>query len=171
MIRRLRLASVSLTLVFVAGAAGASHRQIPVVRIEVEQSIAAPPGVIWGHLTQGKNFVAWCPMWKSAANARTDLAKVGDVLDFTDQWGNGGRSIVTYFVKDKELRMTHEPNDGSYMCQARLMLVPAGPVTKVMYVDQYTDESKPEDLEATATKMNAEMATELTALKKSCEGK
>ncbi|MGE5175284.1 MAG: SRPBCC family protein [Hyphomicrobiales bacterium] len=152
-------------------AARAAWSEIPVVRITQSVDVAAPPAAIWSYLTTGKNLVTWCPIWKNPSNAKVNLTKVGDVLDFTDEWGNGGRSIVTYVAVNRELRVAHEPTNGSYMCEARLRLEPKGTVTHVVYTEQYTDESKPEDRKATASKMESEMATTMAAVKKAVEKK
>jgi len=154
-----------------ASPSAAKHSQVPVVRLHAEAEIAAPPATVWAHLTTGKNLVTTCPVWKSARNAAVSLAKVGDVLDFTDEWGNGGRSVVTYIVKGKELRVAHEPNKGDYMCQAKLILTPTATGTKVDYWEQYTDESSATDMDATAGKMETEMAQTLAAVKQGCEKK
>ena len=58
------------------------------------------------------------------------LTRVGDVLDYTDEWGNGGRSVVTYLKKNAELRVAHEPASGAYMCQGKLILTTTGEGTK-----------------------------------------
>ncbi len=149
--------------------AAPAPRQIPTVRLEAERDVAAPPAAVWAQLTVGRNLVTWCPVWKSAANATRRLARVGDVLDYTDAWGHGGRSVVTFLEANKELRVAHEPNDGSYLCQARVMLTPAPRGTHVRYVEQYTDESPPKDLEATAAKTTAKMNAALAALEKGAE--
>jgi uncharacterized protein YndB with AHSA1/START domain len=161
----LACASSSAGVVHAAGA----PRQIPVVRLEVERDVTAPATAVWAQLTLGKNLVTWCPVWKSTANAARRLARVGDVLDYTDAWGHGGRSVVTFLDVNRELRVAHEPNDGSYLCQARVTLTPAAGGTHVRYVEQYTDESSPKDLEATAAKTTSEMNAALTALKQGAE--
>ena len=152
-------------------AAFADHTQVPVVRVHAQAQIAAPPAAVWAWMTQGKNLVTWCPQWKAPSNAKTSIAKVGDVLEYTDEWGNGGRSIVTYMVKGKEMRVAHEPNKGDYMCQAKFILEPVGAGTHVQLWDQYTDESPATDLQATAQKMETELAGTLAALKRGVEGK
>jgi hypothetical protein len=166
---------ISLVLfVAVAGAsiAGAAEmKQIPVVSLHTETDVAAPPAAVWAFMTSGKNLVTWCPQWKSDKNAARTLSQVGDVLDYTDDWGNNGRSIVTYLVKAKELRVAHEPNDGSYLCQAKLVLTPTEQGTRVHYWEQYTDESEPKDLKATADKVSSEMEATLAALRKGVEKK
>lgn len=160
---------VLVALVCVAGPAAAGHTEVPVVRLMATEVVAAPAEAVWAHLTTGKNVVTWCPYWKSEGNAAVNLTKVGDVLEYADDWGNKGRSVVTHLVKEKELRVAHEPADGSYMCQARLVLEPADKGTRVRYLEQYTDESEPKDREATAMKMEAEMKSALAALKKGVE--
>ena len=152
-------------------AAFADHTQVPVVRVHAQAQIAAPPTAVWAWMTQGKNLVTWCPQWKAPANAMASITRVGDVLEYTDEWGNGGRSIVTYMVKGKELRVAHEPNKCDYMCQAKFILEPVGAGTRVQLWDQYTDESPATDLQATAQKMETELARTLAALKRGVEGK
>jgi hypothetical protein len=143
--------------------------QVPTVRLEARQEVAAAPAAIWQWATTGHNLITWCPRWKSANNARVNLTRVGDVLDYTDEWGHGGRSIVTYYAAGRELRVAHEPDDGSYLCQARLLLEPRGSSTVVRYIEQYTDSSKPADLAATAGKVEADMKSTLLALKRGVE--
>ncbi len=136
------------------------------VRVQTQAQVAAPLAAVWAWMTQGKNLATWCPQWKSPTNVKVSITKVGDVLDYTDEWGNGGRSIVTYLVKGKELRVAHEPNKGDYMCQAKFILEPVGTGTRVHMWDQYTDESSATDMQATAQKMDVELARTLAALKR-----
>ena len=154
-----------------ASVAAASWKQVPVVRHEAEVEVAAPPAAVWAYVTSGRNFVTWCPQWKSAKNAAHSIVKVGDVLDYMDEWGHGGRSIVTYLAKDKELRVAHEPDDGSYICQAKFVLTPTPRGTRVLFWDQYTDESPAKDLQATAEKMRVEIDQTVAAIKKGVEKK
>jgi uncharacterized protein YndB with AHSA1/START domain len=161
----------ALTILSVPAVAAAKPQEVPTVRLSAEAQIAAPPATVWTHLTTGKSLVTWCPVWKSEANSAIQLTKVGDVLEFTDEWGNGGRSIVTFLAKDKELRVAHEPTNGSYMCQAKLVLEPKAGGTLVRYIESYTDESAPADRMATATKTAAGMAATLNSLKAQAEKK
>ena len=154
-----------------AQAASADMKQIPVVRLESSIDVAAAPQAVWSYLTSGRNYVTWCPRWAAPANAKLNLTKVGDVLDFKDEWGNGGRSIVTFYAAGKELRVSHEPDNGSYVCQARVVLTPSGNMTNVKFVEQYTDESSAADLQATAAKVEAGMKETLANVKKAVEKK
>lgn len=160
---------VSLALIAIPAAGLAEMKQVPTVRLHAQAIVNATPSALWAHLTHGKNLVTWCPMWKSAKNATASIARVGDVLDYSDPWGNGGRSVVTYIVRNKEIRVAHEPSNGSYMCQAKLVLEPQGRGTLVHYWEQYTDESAPKDVQATADKMQSEMDRTLADLKSGVE--
>jgi uncharacterized protein YndB with AHSA1/START domain len=165
-------ASLVTLLALAAGLAPAAHAaadELVAVRYTISKEINAPPAKVWSHVTSGKSFAVWCPQWKKDANRTATLAKVGDSVDFMDEYGNGGRSIVTYIVKEKELRVAHEPANGSYMCQARILLAPSGTGTKVTLVEQYTDGSKPEDRQATAAKAEAGSEKSLTELARLCE--
>jgi uncharacterized protein YndB with AHSA1/START domain len=165
----LPIGAALLGLAALAAPALAAHTQISVVRFHNETTIAAPSGRVWSALTTGRNLVTYCPVWKSEKNARVTLLHVGDVLDYRDAWGNGGRSIVTYIEKGRELRVAHEPQKGDYMCQAKFVLTPEGTGTKVDYWEQYTDESKDADREATAARVEADMASMMSGVKESCE--
>jgi len=158
-----------LALATAVRSARAATDQVPMVQLHLSSEMGAPPAAIWAYLVKGRNLVSYCPMWKSAKNASVNLVKVGDVLEFTDEWGNGGRSIVTYLVPNRELRVVHEPNKGDYVCQAKITLAPSGPGTMVQYWEQYSDASAAADLEATAAKTKAGMAQMLAAIKKSVE--
>src|SRR5262249_30989789 len=167
----MRRAPVLLALTIAMSAATSAPaaeppREIPMVRIHAQTTVAATPAAVWSAMTQGKTIVTWCPVWKNPANAKVAITKVGDVLDYTDEWGHGGRSVVTYLAKDRELRVAHEPNDGSYVCQSKLVLTPKGNTTVVDYWDQYSDESALHERTATMSKMESE-ATRILAVMKS----
>jgi len=173
MIRTMRILAVWLTATLMASAvmAAAEMKQIPVVRLQATADVAALPAAVWAQLTQGKNLVTWCPVWKNAANSKVAVTRVGDVIQYMDEWNHGGRSVVTFLAKNKELRVVHEPTDGSYICQAKMILAPTASGTALHYTEQYTDESKPADLQATAQKMESEMQQSLAAIKKAAEKK
>ena len=166
---RVSRAGIALATLVLATVARAAHQQVPVIRVHAETEVLASPGRVWAQITTGRNLVTWCPQWKSPKNAGVFLTRVGDVLDYTDEWGNGGRSVVTYLKKNAELRVAHEPASGAYMCQGKLILTPTDHGTNVALWDQYTDESPPADAAATAEKMEKELAETLAALKKGCE--
>jgi hypothetical protein len=161
----------ALALGFTAVTAGADMKKVAMVRMETETLVAASPAVVWEYMVTGKNFVTWCPVWKSDANQKVHIKKIGDVLEFMDEWGNGGRSVVTFIEPLKELRVAHEPGDGSYVCQSKLLLSEAGGKTKVVFVEQYTDERSDEEIAATAKDVEGRLAGTLQALKTAVEAK
>ena len=161
--------AVVLSLVFAAVLFASGTEEVRMVRITDEVEIGAAPGEVWGHMMSGASLIAWCPYWRSEANAEVTIGKVGDVLEFNDEWGNTGRTIITFVEKGKQLRMVHEPANGSYVCHATLTLKAAGAGTVVSYVEQYTDESSPDDAKATAASMGEQMAATLQTLKRVVE--
>ncbi|MBI1798167.1 MAG: SRPBCC family protein [Candidatus Eisenbacteria bacterium] len=173
MFRKIVLLATSVFAVntVLAAGAGAETKQIPMVSIHSEMQIAASPAAVWSYITTGKNFVTWCPNWKAARNATIRITRVGDVLDYADEWGNGGRSIVTYCVMNKELRVAHEPFKGDYICQGKFTLTPAAGGTMLSFWDSYTDASAPKDMEATLQKMQAGSDQSLKAIQQALEKK
>ncbi len=162
MMRALMLISAVLAL-------GAAPATLPSVRLTEDVEVAAPPARVWEQVTVGRHLVVWCPVWKSEGNTTARISAVGDVLQFRDAWGNRGRSVVTYLVPLQEVRVTHEPDDGSYVCQARLVLTPTAKGTRVRWMETYTDDSPPKDRDATAQKTLREMRESLTRLKAGAE--
>jgi uncharacterized protein YndB with AHSA1/START domain len=175
MIRTTPPALLALTAAFVFAHMAAAQpptvsKLIPLVRITQTTDVSARPEAVWAVLTTGRNMVTWCPLWKKPANAKVNLKRVGDVLDFTDAFGNDGRSVVTFLTPAKELRMVHEPTNGSYYCQARIQLEPnAAGGTTVTYRESYTDESDSNEMQATLKKVLSEMVVTLAALKRTVE--
>lgn len=165
------LSVVAILCVLATGLLASTRDEVSMVRLTDEVEISAAPAEVWAQMTSGASLIAWCPYWRSEANAKVKIEKVGDVLEYQDEWGNTGRTVITFIEKGKELRMAHEPADGSYVCHARLILKAAGDKTTVSYVEQYTDESKPADANATAAKMGEQMKATLQALKKAVEKK
>ena len=167
------------TALLLATAAAAAPARVTTMRLVAETDVAAAPDAVWGWITNGKNLVTWCPVWKSGENAKVHITKIdkkgnmmafGDVLDFSDEWGNGGRSIVTYVNKDKELRVAHEPDNGSYMCQSKFLIAASATGAHVTWMEQYTEEQPTEIADKNASDMELQMSATLQALKGGVEG-
>jgi len=171
---RLRLAAGIGALLVTAPAvfaAATPPARVNTMRLVAEADVNATPTAVWSWITTGKNLVTWCPVWKSAQNTKVQIDKVGDVLDFTDEWGNGGRSVVTFLTPGKELRVAHEPDNGKYMCQSKLMLSPtSSTVTHVTYMEQYTEEQAADVADKNASGVQTQMQATLDALKVGVEG-
>jgi outer membrane protein OmpA-like peptidoglycan-associated protein len=158
------------TALLLTTAAAAAPTRVTTMRLVAETDVAAAPDAVWGWITNGKNLVTWCPVWKSGENAKVHITKIGDVLDFSDEWGNGGRSIVTFVNKDKELRVAHEPDNGSYMCQSKFLVAATPTGAHVTWVEQYTEEQPPAIADKNASDMELQMSATLQALKGGVEG-
>ncbi len=135
-----------------------------------EVQIAATPADVWAALTDKDKAVSWCPMWKDASN-RQPLAQVGNSMDFVDEWKNPGKSVVIFVDEGKELRLAHVPNDGSYVCQLKIVLTPEGNATRVAATEQYSDALDAPTDKDTAAMMKTEMASYLAGLKAVAEKK
>ena len=126
--------------------------------------IAAPPAKVWQAMTDADKAVSWCPLWKNAESAEA-LTRLGASVDFLDQWENPGRSVVVFVDAERELRLAHVPNDGSYVCQVKLQLTPAGEATDVHVTEQYSDALDAPVDKDTAAEMKKEIAGYLEDLR------
>jgi hypothetical protein len=151
------------------GAGRAELKQIVTVRLHSQIHIDASSRAIWNYATRGSNFDEWMPMWDLPRNARINLVAVGNWLRFVDDWNNKGRSVVTYISRNKEVRLTNDPEDGSFMYQVKLILDLDGQGTLVHLYEQYTDESTPTEFSAAAQKVQVSMDRALKSLKTEVE--
>ncbi len=87
--------------------------------------VKAPPAQAWSALTEINKLKSWYPGWKGATEVKP-LAAVGQTVSFVDEWNNAGKSVVLFIEKNKELRVAHMPNDGSYVCQVKFKVEPKG---------------------------------------------
>ena len=103
MSRRVPAIAVAVLLACAAlgRAAAADHRLVTMVQLHSETQIAGTPSAVWTYITSGKNFATWCPEWRTTKNSKMNITRVGDVLEYIDAWGNGGRSVVTYAVQTR----------------------------------------------------------------------
>lgn len=130
--------------------------------------IAASADKVWHELTDADKAMSWCPLWKNAEHAES-LTKLGASIDFLDEWENPGRSVVIYVDPGKELRLAHVPNDGSYVCQLKVVLTPDGDATNVHATEQYSDALDAPVDKDTAAQMQTEMGKYLKELKNLAE--
>ena len=160
---------VTAACLALAGASRAEMKQITTVRLHSQIHVDAAAQAIWLFATRGSNFEEWMPMWNRPRDARINLVKVGDWLQFVDEWNNKGRSVVTYISRNKEVRLANDPEDGSFMCQIKLSLDSDAQGTNVHLYEQHTDENTAAELNATAQKVQASMDRELHSLKTEVE--
>ncbi|HEU4363929.1 MAG TPA: SRPBCC domain-containing protein [Candidatus Krumholzibacteria bacterium] len=158
---------------FAAGLARAqdvSVSKLALMNFDGNVVIDAPATAVWSALTDADKAMSWCPLWKSAKNPQA-LTKVGNSIAFVDQWNNAGKSVVILADAGRELRLAHVPDDGSYVCQVKIVLAPSGSGTKVSVTEQYSDALDAPTDKDTALTMQKEIGSYLTALKSLAEKK
>lgn len=127
-------------------------------------TIQASPAAVWSVLTSAEKAHSWCPVWKAGKMAKP-LTTVGTTIDYADEYGNTGKSVVLYVDPEKELRVANVPNNGSFVCQTSVQLTPQGNGTLLQVTEQYSDAmDAPVDTD-TAAKTKTEMDGYLKSLK------
>jgi len=149
---------------------GVAVKKMALMSFTGSVEVKATPLQIWPALTEPAKAKLWYPGWKNTVETQ-NLSAVGQSLGFVDEWANAGKSIVLFVNKNKELRMAHMPNDGSYVCQVKFKLEPKGTGTLVTIIDQYSDEADVPLDRDTAAQVKAGMAKYLTDLKMVVEAK
>ena len=143
---RSRMCAIALAIAGTAAGAGPAPAQelITLVRLESRVEIAAPSAKIWARLVRGADLAACWPVWSASENAERTLAAAGDRLDFTDEWGNRGISVVTFFAPGEQLRTANDPADGSYVCRTSFVLEPGGSGRTVLrWIESYSTSGDP----------------------------
>jgi hypothetical protein len=106
------------------------------VDVSVDLTLNVSPSRVWQELTRASGFGKLTGFQPEKPDAT--LARVGDAVR-ASVWQDKGLLVVTGSDPQKELRVTWEPDNGSYLCQKRIRLEAAGDATKVLYQDRYTD--------------------------------
>jgi hypothetical protein len=164
------LAFFALLVFLAAPAARAAMKPIMLVRVQAQTRISCPAPAIWRDITDGRRLARWVSVWNQPGNRRVSSLTVGSMLDFVDEWSNRGRSVVTFLGSGesrdtREIRFANEPARGDYLCRMKISTTPAQQGTMVQLTEEYTDESGPADVKATAQKMQASLERSLAALK------
>ncbi len=164
----------ALLLILGLGAAGSARGQnVAVAKMALmsftgTMETKASPAQVWAAFTEPAKAKLWYPGWKSAKET-TALAAVGHSFSFVDEWANAGKSVVLFVDKNKELRVAHMPNDGSYVCQVKFKVEPKGTGAVVTIVDQYSDDFNVPLDKDTAAKVKDGMTKYMAALKAAVE--
>jgi len=154
------LAVLGTTLALLAPVATAGEIEVAkqaLMTFDGTVRVNAPAAKVWAAMTDADKAVSWCPLWKNADGAES-LTTLGASIAFLDEWENPGRSVVVYVDPERELRLAHVPDDGSYVCQVRLQLTPAGDATDVHVTEQYSDALDAPVDKDTAAMMKTEIA-------------
>ena len=126
------------------------------VKIQAQVLIKATPAHVWQVLTTTEGLGKITGI-KNMETGKT-VTKVGDVFNGA-AWSDTGAVNCVFLMKEKELRVSFEPQTAAYLCQHRVVIA-ADPSngTMVTVYDRYTD-----DKTDTVDKTAATVATDLTA--------
>jgi len=113
-----------------------TNKQMSAQVFERQVIVNAPPEKIWAVLTNLEQFTGFMGFeWQSGNKT---VSKVGDTARMK-VWSDNTTYFLTYADPNKELRLALEPDNASYICQKRWILIPEGDKTKVQLIDIYTE--------------------------------
>jgi len=101
-----------------------------------EVTIQAAPQAVFGMITNCEKHCAL--MGGKHISGSTTYSKVGSTSYTEIDGGDKGTEVVTYFKPSKEIRISFEPDNGTYLCGEKWVLTPSGNGTKVHYDETYT---------------------------------
>lgn len=121
-----------------ANAQEASNKKLGGQEFTGSVEVSKAPNAVWGKLTQAR-FLAKAIGSDYEKGSKT-FAKVGDAARVKLNYSNdAGMYVVTHANPSKDLRMSFDPDNGSYICQFRLELSPVGKGTKITVTETYTE--------------------------------
>jgi len=137
------------------------------VKVQGEILIKANQATVWAALTTTEGLGKVTGLKNLPAGGK--IAKPGDMFPAT-AWTDAGTVTCTFLGREAELRTTFEPTSAGYLCQHRIMLKRDGSGgTLLTVLDRYTDDSAPAQVDATATIVANQLATQLEAFRVSVE--
>lgn len=143
-----------------AGAEMPTTKRSACVRVDGHADLKAAPAQVWSALVSPKGLAALTGV--QLPDGAKGLAKLGDSTTAT-VWSDKGNLVCTQSVEGKELRISFEPENASYVCADRITLEPAqGGGTRLAITDRYSDEQM-ETVDKTAKEVAAEMSRHLAA--------
>lgn len=159
-----RMTAAVLGLAFAAATALSAPPLAPkktaLITIPATVSVNAPPAKVWAAVTSLDGFGALTGF--AATGGPKSFAKIGDAVP-AKVWTDTGRLVVTELMPEKELRVSWEPANGSYICSKRVVLSPSAGGTTLAYWDRYTDDQPNAD--ETARQVAAETEKHIAAFK------
>lgn len=159
------LIALALALLLPSSLAPAWAEVLPVkkttlIAIPARFEVAAPPARVWKALCTTQGFSALTGFEIAAADRARSFTRTGDQVA-GKAWTDAGRLVVTGYAVNRELRVTWEPENASYLCAKRVVLTAKGAGTVVEYLDRYTDDQANAD--ATAAQVAAETKRHIAA--------
>jgi uncharacterized protein YndB with AHSA1/START domain len=143
---------------------GADFKKTSLITIPQTIELKASPAAVWTALTTWEGFCTLTGF--KPTGPQKNISKVGDSTA-AQVWDDKGALVVTGLVPGKELRVSWEPENASYLCAKRVVLKPSAAGTTVEYWDRYTDDQA--DADATARKVVADTAQHVAAFRKMVE--
>ena len=142
----------------------ADFKKTSLITIPQTIEVKASPAAVWTALTSWEGFGALTGF--QPTGPEKSFSKVGDSVA-AQVWDDRGTLVVTGLVREKELRVTWEPGNASYLCAKRIVLKPSAGGTTLEYWDRYTDDQPNAD--ETARKVVADTAQHVAAFRKLVE--
>ena len=143
-----------------ASAQEASNTKLGAQEFVGTVEVSKAPKAVWAMLTKA-GFSAKAIGFVHQTGSKS-FAQVGDAarVKLTD-WNESGTFVVTHVKPGKELRMSFDPENGSYLCRDRWELSPAGKGTKITLTQTYTEsgEQSETEIQEQVSKWEAKMAT------------
>jgi hypothetical protein len=161
-----RALSITVFSFAVLGASmlAADFKKSSLITIPKTIELKAPPATVWATVTTWEGFGALTGF--KPIGPEKGFSKVGDSTA-AEVWEDKGTLVVTGLVREKELRVTWEPANASYLCAKRIVVKPSAGGTTLEYWDRYTDDQANAD--ETARKVAADTEQHVAAFRKMVE--
>jgi uncharacterized protein YndB with AHSA1/START domain len=156
--------SIFVFATFAAYLTAADFKKTSLITIPETIELKAPPASVWTVLTSWEGFGALTGFQPTGPEKK--FSKVGDSVA-AKVWDDKGTLVVTGLVPQKEIRVTWEPENASYLCAKRIVVKPSAAGTTLEYFDRYTDDQPNAD--ETARKVVAGTAQHVAAFRKMVE--
>jgi hypothetical protein len=161
-VRALLILGSAMAVAPAARAAVQPVKKGALITIAAHLDLKAAPAKVWAAAASAEGFYALTGFKPDAADKARSFTKLGDSIG-ASIWGDTGRLVVTSLTPGKELRVTWEPANASYLCAKRIIIAAAGTGTSFDYWDRYTDDQPSAD--ETAKKVHDESAKALEAFR------
>ena len=159
-----RAISILAFSTFAAFVCAADFKKTSLITIPETIEVKAPPASVWTVLTSWEGFGALTGFQPTGSEKK--FSKVGDSVA-ARVWDDRGTLVVTGLVPQKEIRVTWEPENASYLCAKRIVVKPSAGGTTLEYWDRYTDDQPNAD--ETARKVASATAQHVAAFRKLVE--
>ena len=143
-------------------------KKASMVLIPSKLEVKAPLARVWTAVCSMRGFCMLTGFTPDPASKGHAFARLGDHAR-AGIWNDKGTLVVTGFTPSKELRVTWEPENASYLCAKRIVLSRTATGTSLEIWDRYTDDQPTVD--DTAKKVSEETAKALEAFRGMVEGK